>query len=76
LADFLQVDPRQHNYQNVMKALEDGLRVNLEIRMYRETFLLAERAILGRKLKKFLKMSKGILVACVECSNQSAAFFC
>ena len=37
--------------------------------MYRETFLLAERAILGRKLKKFLKMSHSVVVACVECSN-------
>lgn len=59
-----------------MKALEDGLRVNLEIRMYRETFLLAERAILSKKLKKFLKMTKGVLVACVECQNLSATFFC
>ncbi len=52
-----------------MKALEDGLRVNLEIRMFRETFLLAERAILGKKLKKFLKVTKAVMIACVECQN-------
>ena len=76
LADFLHVDPRQHNYKNVIQALENALRVNLEIRMYRETFFIVERGILARKMKKFLKINKSLLIACVECTEQSANIFC
>ncbi len=46
LADFLKVDPRENNYRKIVDALDDALKVNLEIRMYRETFLLVERSIL------------------------------
>ncbi len=40
LVDFLEVDPRQHLYKKVYQALDEALLVNLEIRLYRDTFLL------------------------------------
>jgi len=40
--------------------------------MYRETFLIVERAILMRKMKNFLKMNECLIIACVECSEKAA----
>jgi len=51
-----------------MQTLENAMRVNLEIRMYRETFLMVERAILTRKMQNYLKLNKSLVIACVECS--------
>lgn len=59
-----------------MDVLDDGLRINLEIRMYRETFLMVERALLQRKMTKYLRLNKSVVIACVECSDQAATLFC
>ena len=46
LAFFLKIDPRNHSYRETIQTLEEGLRVNFEIRLFRETFYVIERAIL------------------------------
>lgn len=48
--------------------MDIALRVNLEIRLYRETFYLIERAVLMRKLNRITSQAKIIIISCVECS--------
>jgi len=46
LADFLGIDPRIGEYEETMEYLEVELTRNFETKLFRETFLLIERAIL------------------------------
>jgi hypothetical protein len=46
LSDFLPLDEREWFDDEKAQVLDEGLHTNVEIKLYRETFLLVERAIL------------------------------
>ena len=48
----------------------------MEIKLYRETFLLIERAILQRKLANIHSANKVILINCTECAKEMATIYC
>ena len=63
LVNFIQgIDQRN------MENIDRSLNFNMEIRLFRETFLLVEAAIKERKMQK-LYYSKGatMLIICSEC---------
>ena len=76
LADFLEMDTRQHFANQLREVVESALKTNLEVRLFRESFLLLERAILHRKLAKILGQCRGLHVCCVECAGERASIFC
>lgn len=50
-----------------MDACDESLMTNMEIRLFRETFLIIERQILQRKLNRIIEANKMVTVICVEC---------
>lgn len=70
------IDPREHKYEELKQMMDVALKVNLEIRLFRETFYLIERAVLHRKLQKIIKFGELIKINCCECGNQHATKFC
>lgn len=76
LAHFMQIDPRIHGYKQILDTVETGLRVNFEIRLYRETFYLIERAILQRKIDKITGHNSLVQISCVECASRAASVYC
>lgn len=76
LADFLGIDPRIGEYAETMEYLEGELTRNFETKLFRETFLLIERAILQRKLAAIYTSNQVLLINCVECSQDMATVWC
>ena len=50
--------------------------MNVEIKLYRETFLLLERAILQRKMSKVYEASSMLVVNCAQCAERGASIYC
>ena len=76
LVDFLDMDPRQNLFKETCDVVNSELNVNLEIKLYRETFLLIERAILQRKLSALYNTNKVLLINCTECSSDMSTVYC
>ena len=58
LSDFLLLDPREHDYKQLKQEMEKALQVNLEQRLFRETFYIVEKSVLSRKLANFQQQTK------------------
>ena len=56
--------------------VDEGLRVNFRIKLYRESFLIIERAILHRKIKRIYTANKVIMISCTECGQDLATVYC
>ena len=76
LADFLQVDYREHKYEELRDEMDIGLQVNFKIKLFRETFLIIERAILQRKMSRLYSANKVLMINCTECSQELATVYC
>ena len=76
LADFLKIDYRQHGYEETLEAVNDGLQVNFKIKLYRESFLIIERAILHRKISKIYNANKVVMINCIDCGDNLAVVYC
>ena len=70
------MDPRAHLIKEKMQVVDRELNTNFEIKLYRETFLLIERAILQRKLAAIYNANKVLLINCTECQNDLATVYC
>lgn len=76
LAHFMRIDPRIHGYKQILDSVETALKVNFEIRLYRETFYLIERAVLQRKIDKITWHNMLVEISCVECCSKLAHVYC
>lgn len=77
LADFLPFDDRKHLIKETKAIIDDSLKTNLEQKLYRETFLILERAILQRKFKsKYVCNRTLLLINCAECGQRMATLEC
>lgn len=74
LAHFLQLNNHDFKTKAYEDAVEYALRINLRIRLYRETFYQIEKAILAVKLGKVSNVSKVITVACNECRQKPGVY--
>ena len=70
------MDPRAHLAKERMEIVDRELNVNLEVKLFRETFLVIERAILQRKLSSIYSANKVLMINCTECSNDLATIYC
>ena len=63
-------------YDELMEAMEEALSVNFKNKLYRETFLLIERAILQRKMSAIHGANKVLMINCTECAQDMATVYC
>lgn len=56
--------------------VNDSLKINFANKLFRETFLIVERAILQLKMQRLQKSSTVIHVICCQCNKQSATLYC
>ena len=56
--------------------MDSSLKMNIESRLYRETFLVIEKSILARKMVRMQSQSQIIELSCVECGERSATQIC
>ena len=76
LSHFLGLNKHEFFSQRYESAVETALQVNFNIRLFRETFYLLERAILTEKLAKINKQSRTLQVNCCDCKQKAASVFC
>jgi hypothetical protein len=76
LSDFIKLDPTIHQYEKLRLALNDALIINLQTRLYRETFYCIERTILQQKMQKMQQASTVLQVHCVRCTSKWATTYC
>ena len=70
------MDPRAHLFKQKVDVVDSALNTNFEIKLFRETFLLIERAILQRKMAGLYNANKVLMINCTECSNDLAMIYC
>jgi hypothetical protein len=57
-------------------VIDNALKTNVELKLYRETFVIQERAILHRRMHALCNGNKFLMINCVECSERNAVIEC
>jgi hypothetical protein len=72
LVDFLPFDYREWLEDANSDVIDRSLRTNLELKLYYETFVIQERAILHRRMHSLCNGNKLLMINCVECAERTA----
>lgn len=73
---FLGLNPKLYNSAGFVKTMDEGLILNFQTKLFRETFYCIERSILQQKLRMMEKASSIIQVHCIMCTQRWATHYC